>query len=121
MTKETKTEAQADHPPTDTDEGWKPPRSRPRILFFGSLILIGALAILYAWGLPPFEAVATSLKIYEQGSLVLDVMAPDSKPMWRGVARAEVHRDRSDAERSKVIRGAIDDLIKRFPPKQKKS
>ena len=74
-----------------------------------------------AWGLPPFEAVATSLKIYEQGSLVLDVMAPDSKPMWRGVARAEVHRDRSDAERSKVIRGAIDDLIKRFPPKQKKS
>ena len=25
-----------------------------------------------AWGLPPFEAVATSLKIYEQGSLVLE-------------------------------------------------
>ena len=72
-----------------------------------------------AWGLPPFEAVATSLKIYEQGSLVLDVMTPDSKPMWRGVARAEVHRDRPDAERSKRIREAIGDLVNKFPPKKK--
>jgi hypothetical protein len=72
-----------------------------------------------AWGLPPFEAVATSLKIYEQGSLVLDVMAPDRKPMWRGVARAEVHRDRPDAERSKRIREAIGDLVAKFPPKKK--
>jgi hypothetical protein len=73
-----------------------------------------------AWGLPPFEAVATSLKIYEQGSLVLDVMAPDRKPMWRGVARAEVHRERPDAERNKRLREAIGDLVAKFPPKQKK-
>lgn len=72
-----------------------------------------------SWGLPPFDAVATSLKIYEQGSLVLDVMAPDRKPMWRGVARAEVHRDRPDAERSKRIREAIGDLVAKFPPKKK--
>ena len=72
-----------------------------------------------SWGLPPFEAVATSLKIYEQGSLVLDVMTPDHKPMWRGVARAEVHRDRPDAERSKRIREAIGDLVNKFPPKKK--
>jgi hypothetical protein len=72
-----------------------------------------------SWGLPPFDAVATSLKIYEQGSLVLDVMAPDHKPMWRGVARAEVHRDRPDAERSKRIREAIGDLVAKFPPKKK--
>jgi len=37
-------------------EGWKPPQSRRRILLFGSIILIGALAILYAWGLPPFRS-----------------------------------------------------------------
>jgi hypothetical protein len=73
-----------------------------------------------SWGLPPFDAVATSLKIYEQGSLVLDVMTPTSKPMWRGVARAEVHRDRPDAERSKRIREAVFDLVEKFPPKQKK-
>lgn len=35
--------------------GWAPPQSRGRIMLFGSIILIGALAILYAWGLPPFR------------------------------------------------------------------
>ena len=36
-------------------EGWKPPQSRGRIMLFGAIILAGALAILYAWGLPPFR------------------------------------------------------------------
>lgn len=35
--------------------GWAPPQSRGRIMLFGSIILIGALAILYAWGLLPFR------------------------------------------------------------------
>lgn len=37
-------------------ESWKPPQSRGRIMLFGGIILVGALAILYAWGLPPFRA-----------------------------------------------------------------
>lgn len=45
----------ADAPVEAAEEGWKPERSRGRIMLFGSLILIGALAILYAWGLPPFR------------------------------------------------------------------
>jgi hypothetical protein len=72
------------------------------------------------WGIPPFEGRTQSLKIYEQGSLVLDVMAPDRKPMWRGIARAEVHRERPDAERNKTVRAAVFDLVKAFPPKKKK-
>ena len=36
--------------------GWKPTRSRSQTLFFGALIIIGVLAILYAWGLPPFRS-----------------------------------------------------------------
>lgn len=72
------------------------------------------------WGIPPFEGRTQSLKIYEQGSLVLDVMTPDSKPMWRGIARAEVHRERPDAERDKNLRAAVNDLVKQFPPKPKK-
>lgn len=35
--------------------GWRPDRSRRQIVLFAGLILIGALAILYAWGLPPFR------------------------------------------------------------------
>lgn len=72
------------------------------------------------WGIPPFEGRTQSLKIYEQGSLVLDVMTPDHKPIWRGIARAEIHRDRPDAERDKNLRGAVFDLVKQYPPKQKK-
>lgn len=45
----------ADAPTEAAEEGWKPERSRGKIILFGSLILIGALAILYAWGLPPFR------------------------------------------------------------------
>ena len=35
--------------------GWRPPQSRGRIILFGAIILAGAFAILYAWGLPPFR------------------------------------------------------------------
>ena len=48
----TPAESSADAPA----EGWAPPRSRGRIILFGAIILVGALATLYAWGLPPFRA-----------------------------------------------------------------
>ena len=35
--------------------GWRPDRSRSQIILFSGLILLGALAVLYAWGLPPFR------------------------------------------------------------------
>lgn len=71
------------------------------------------------WGIPPFQGRTQSLKIYEQGSLVLDAMSPDRKPVWRGLAQAEVHRERPDAERNKNLRAAVTDLVKQFPPKKK--
>ena len=73
------------------------------------------------WGIPPFEGRTQSLKIYEQGTLVLDVMSPDGKkPIWRALARAELNRERADAERDKNLRGAVFDLVKEFPPKKAK-
>jgi hypothetical protein len=73
-----------------------------------------------AWGVPPFLATTSSLKIVEQGSLVIDVWTPDKQPMWRGVAQAEMHREKPQAEREKRVREAITDIIKQFPPKKKK-
>lgn len=62
----------AAEPPADAEEGWKPPRSRGRIVLFGSLILIGALAILYAWGLPPFRpASQTTDNAYVRGQTTI--------------------------------------------------
>jgi hypothetical protein len=73
------------------------------------------------WGIPPFEGRTQSLKIYEQGALVLDVMSPDGKkPIWRAIGRAELHRDRPDAERNQNLREAVFDIVKEFPPKKAK-
>jgi hypothetical protein len=72
-----------------------------------------------AWGMPPFLATTSSLKIFEQGSVVVDVMTPDKQPMWRGVAQAEMHREKPDAERQKRVRATIADILKQFPPKKK--
>jgi len=69
-------------------------------------------------GILPFVGRTHSLKMYVQGSIVLDVMSPTGRPMWRGIAQAEAHRDRPQAEREKNVREAINDLIKRFPPKK---
>lgn len=73
------------------------------------------------WGIPPFEGRTQSLKIYEQGTLVLDVMSPDGKkPIWRAIVRAELNRERPDAERNKNLRAAVFDMVKEFPPKKAK-
>ena len=72
-----------------------------------------------AWGVPPFLATTSALKIFEQGSLVVDVWTPDKQPMWRGVAQAEMHREKPQAEREKRVRETITDILKQFPPKKK--
>jgi hypothetical protein len=72
------------------------------------------------WGLPPFQGATQSLKIYEQGSLILDLSSPVLKSaVWRGVAKAEVDRQNSDEKRNRRIREAIRDMMKRYPPKAK--
>ena len=73
------------------------------------------------WGLPDFAMTTTSFKIFEQGTLVLDfVDGPKRQIVWRGVAEAEVDRQRTPVERDKRLRGAIGELLKKFPPKTKK-
>jgi hypothetical protein len=74
-----------------------------------------------AWGLPPFLATTKSLKIFEQGSIVLDVRRPGGNAVWRGTAQAELHRERPEVERKKRLQSVVDDILKQFPPKKKKS
>jgi hypothetical protein len=71
------------------------------------------------WGLPLFAPQTTALKVIEQGSLVVDVIAPGLKTtVWRGVAQAEIDRQRTDAERAERIRSVVRDMFKNFPPKK---
>jgi hypothetical protein len=73
------------------------------------------------WGVPPFTGATQSLKIYEQGSLILDLSSPALKSaVWRGIAKAEVHRQNSEEKRDQIVREAVRDMIKKYPPKPRK-
>lgn len=73
------------------------------------------------WGVPPFAGATQSLKIYEQGSLILDLSSPSLKSaVWRGIAKAEIERQRSEPQRDARIREAVGEMFKKYPPKSKR-
>jgi hypothetical protein len=49
-------------------------------------------------------------------SLVLDMTAKDVI-VWRGVANAKIKREGEQPKREELIREAVRDLLKKFPPK----
>lgn len=70
------------------------------------------------WGVIPFVGATTSFEVFEQGSLILDISAASTKSVvWRGVAQAEVDRQRSAEARDQRLRDAVSELLKKFPPK----
>jgi hypothetical protein len=77
---------------------------------------IGQFAPAGYWGLPTFSGATQSLRVFEQGALILDVRSAKSRELvWRGIAQAELDRERSPAERDKRLREAIGDIVKKFP------
>jgi hypothetical protein len=70
-----------------------------------------------SWGLPPFQQTTQSLKVMNQGALVID-LAGGGNVVWRGVAQAKLKFDTEFKKREAVMREAVRDLLKRFPPKQ---
>lgn len=79
------------------------------------------LAPTMEWGLPPFQGIAQSYDVAEQGSLVIDLYSQERKlVVWRGVAQANIDLRRSDAERNKNISKLITDVFKKYPTKPKR-
>jgi hypothetical protein len=70
------------------------------------------------WGVPPFTVSTTSLEVKERGSLVLD-FAAKGEIVWRGIGMAEIPMDMPLAKREVLIRQAISDILRKYPPKQK--
>jgi hypothetical protein len=68
------------------------------------------------WGLPPFSGATQSLRVFPQGSLLIDVTSAATKAIvWRGLAEGEINLDRKPEERDARLRAAIGDLLKKFP------
>jgi uncharacterized protein DUF4136 len=70
-----------------------------------------------AWGLPPFAPATQSMKLMNRGSLVIDLSAKQTV-VWRGVAQANVKFDADEARRQALIREAVRDLLRRYPPRR---
>jgi len=68
------------------------------------------------WAIPPFAPATQSLKYMNMGSLVIDLSAKDTV-VWRGVAEAKVKMDIDAKKREALIREAVRDLLRKYPPK----
>jgi len=72
------------------------------------------------WGLPDFAMSTSALKIYMQGSLIVDIGSVERKSVvWRGYAEAELDAKRTQAQRVKVINDVAEKMLQKFPPKYK--
>ena len=68
------------------------------------------------WGIPPFAPATQSMKVMNQGSLVLDLSAK-GVIVWRGVAEAKVAFEADDKKREALLREGVRDLLERYPPR----
>ena len=69
------------------------------------------------WGVPPYAPATQSLEMMNYGSLVLDMTVKDVI-VWRGVANAKIKREGEQPKREELLREAVRDLLKSFPPKR---
>ena len=69
------------------------------------------------WGLPPFAPSTTALTVAEQGSLVFDLSA-NGEVVWRGIAEAKIKMELDQQKRAALLREAVGEILKRFPPKK---
>jgi Domain of unknown function (DUF4136) len=69
------------------------------------------------WGVPPFSGATQSYRVIEQGSLVLDISA-NNEVVWRGIGQAEIKPGQTAEKRAELIRAAVHEILKHFPPKK---
>ena len=69
-----------------------------------------------AWGVPPFTGATQSYSVIERGSLVLDISA-NKEVVWRGIGQAELKPGQTQEKRAALIRSAVADILKKYPPK----
>lgn len=70
-----------------------------------------------AWGLPIFAPQTTSLEMIPRGSLVLD-LSVGRNIVWRGIAEAKIDWEVSQEKRESLLREAVRELLKKYPPKK---
>jgi len=71
------------------------------------------------WGIAPFSPQTTSLEVYEQGTLIVDLSSRTKQMIvFRGSAESAIDRTRTPDARNKLVRDAILDMLKKLPTKK---
>jgi hypothetical protein len=70
----------------------------------------------YALIVSPLIAPTESVKVMEEGTLIIDVVQ-DRKAIWRGTASTTINRDNSDEKRIQTVVDAVKKLIDKLPKK----
>jgi hypothetical protein len=57
------------------------------------------------------------LETYEEGTLILNFVAPNGKDLlWQGIAKRTLDRNPTAEKTDKRIKGAVEEILKDFPP-----
>ncbi len=68
--------------------------------------------------LPGLPTASDYMRIYEQGSVILDFVSPDAtRLLWRGSVQAGIDRSNTQAQRVTRINDVIGKLLQRLPPR----
>lgn len=79
-----------------------------------------APTVAYGWRRGYVAYDTPQLSTYDEGTLVLDLIAPDGTTLvWRGVAKGSVREAGSPEAREKRIREAVEEILDRYPPRAK--
>ena len=70
----------------------------------------------YALVVPPYLAPTQSVMVYEEGTIVIDIVQ-DRNAIWRGTATTTINRELNDEKRKKSVEDLVRKLIDRVPKK----
>lgn len=77
----------------------------------------GYYGVGYRYPRPYFLGTNTGLRVYNQGSLIIDIVdAKTDKPIWRGVSEKRLSRSMAPQQQREVLSNAVVEVLAQFPP-----
>ncbi|AQT59838.1 DUF4136 domain-containing protein [Cellvibrio sp. PSBB023] len=84
---------------------------------YNDLYGFGYYGVGYRYPRPYFLGTNTGLRVYNQGSLIIDIVdAKTDKPIWRGVSEKRLSRGMAPQQQREVLSNAVVDVLAQFPP-----
>lgn len=84
---------------------------------YNDLYGFGYYGVGYRYPRPYFLGTNTGLRVYNQGSLIIDIVdAKTDKPIWRGVSEKRLSRGMAPQQQREVLSNAVVEVLAQFPP-----